>query len=106
MSISIDRGLVIEALQHAGVEDHRIRGDYSGRAMFGARCFGVDFDHLRDAFAFAVALGAVCGAADVDYGPLLDRVATDDMGRGMILYFPGVTLDGDEATEATEDDAA
>lgn len=97
----LSRDLVDTALGNAGldVEAVNVRGDYSGRGMLGRTCFGVDFDSLGDSFAFIAALVAEMERTGLDVFELLRTTSTDDMGRGMILYFPGVTLDGDTDTE-------
>jgi hypothetical protein len=63
---------------------------YSGRGMYGDRCLGVTVH--GDTFAFVLMLGAQL--ADYGYLALAEKLAakvcTDDMGRGTVVYFPGI----------------
>lgn len=79
---------VIEAATN--VVDISLTGDYSGRGMFGERCFGIIVDNMTDVTRFFVALAQIDGPLADD---LLDHMATDSMGRGLIAYFPGYTTD-------------
>lgn len=78
----------------------RIHRHYSGRAMYGEYCFGITIG----ADVPQVELGAklmrkACETANQKYGPIsfpddvltaMKRARTDSMGRGTIVYFPGI----------------
>jgi hypothetical protein len=69
---------------------------YSGRAMYGQECLGIDLDSEADAFRIALAIQSS------DLADALSRPRYDSMGLGIIVYFPnvavpeGVTDDDDE----------
>ena len=61
---------------------------YSGRGMSGVECLGVRFDSIEDLVSWAFAMGD-----DSDYNlvRLLARnVKIDEMGRGIVAYWPHV----------------
>jgi hypothetical protein len=64
---------------------------YSGRGMFGRRCLGINFDSIAEAFKFALSIGAVDG----DLADCLDAPRFDDMGRGIVIYWPSIEFDLD-----------
>lgn len=66
---------------------------YSGRGMYGERCLAVEFDAIGEILN-AVAIG---GDAAVEHARTLARARTDSMGRGSILYFPGVPFVGTDS---------
>lgn len=68
-----------------------VTSDYSGRGMYGAACLGFTVSHLADAFKIAVAMGGVLGADEAR--EIAGKARSDSMGRDVIVYFPGVTLD-------------
>ena len=97
---------LVDALDFVGVDalDDDIRNDYSGRAMYGAECFGVTTDQPQlVGLAIVTALiEAANGDIDADYAVaeaarIVGAARTDSMGRSTIIYFPGWQL-------ATEDD--
>lgn len=68
---------------------------YSGRAMFGRPCLGVDTGDVGE--VFAAVLEAVEGDDDThDLQDAFRNMRTDAMGRGTILYFPNVPFLGDD----------
>lgn len=98
-----------EILESADLFDGeaRPRADYSGRGMYGDTCFGITFSSSTGLSRFMVAAGMATAnqEADDDVRPddVLDSLAlanatcTDSMGRDMIAYWPGWTLEGDLA---------
>lgn len=106
-----------EALEAVEIHDPEVRTDYSGRAMYGATCFGVvlgdrDLPKLGLALAMAEHMAVDGLWADGDEPELadfteravilLECVRMDDMGRAVIAYFPGWLL----ATEDTDEEVA
>ena len=68
-----------------------IREDYSGRGMYGATCLGFVVSSQRTVMRLVACMTEVLGldmALDV-----IRKASTDSMGRDMIVYFPGVTLE-------------
>ncbi len=64
---------------------------YSGRGMFGDTCFGVvgDPNGIQGAlmdFAYD------CPAARGAVGRIVKNQRRDSLGKGMIVYFPGVDI--------------
>lgn len=63
-----------------------IQGDvrrYSGRGMYGQECLGIDGDFDRDDFAFRI-------GAHPFLGRVLGKPRFDQMGKGIIAYWPGI----------------
>lgn len=84
----MDGGHLIDLLEHAGYNARR----YSGRAMYGATCVGVDLDHPGKLFRLGLLLGAAAVEKNADEYVGTDpedlpRPVTDNMGRGIIAYW-------------------
>lgn len=81
---------IIEAVMEADLEpEDCIRWGYSGRGMYGKECFGF----IGDAAGFGrliVELTVMIGADDTRQ--LTNFMVTDNMGLGVIFYFPGVEV--------------
>ena len=95
---ALDTEAVVMAADMAGIDiDDDLRRDYSGRFMYGEKCFGL-VAH-PSAFARFMAEVAKDEAEGNATDGLCDRLAgalrTDDMGLSTIHYFPGLLLDGD-----------
>lgn len=86
--------LIRTAVDLAGLYDDSdtIRTDYSGRGMYGDRCFGIVVADQREAARVLVNLATLDGDLAVE---LADRWTTDSMGMTTIVYFPGVAIDAD-----------
>ena len=67
---------------------------YSGRAMYGARCVAIDGDNVLDAVAKIV---EAWKDATYELAQLLRRARYDNMGMGMVLYFPEIEWDPEVA---------
>jgi len=68
---------------------------YSGRGMFGAECVGIvgntEAGVLDDLDGVRLALRAQLRGDDLDaFNAAVERRQTDDMGRGIIVYFPSL----------------
>lgn len=98
---TIERKLVKDALNNANIRegedgDASIREEYSGRGMYNRTCFGVTFNRESDSYKFLVSLALILAKeGEDDQAPyvLAAAATTDSMGTGMILYFPGFTLE-------------
>ena len=78
------------------IDDAELRS-YSGRNMYGKECLGIDMESMTDAFRFALSV------QDSDLAYILSQPVFDNMGRGIIVYFPDVEapegIDNDEDEE-------
>jgi len=76
---------------------------YSGRAMYGDICLGIVFHNgAGDLFALALELQR----QDPDLAELLDSspCRTDSMGRGEVIYWERLKLDGTDLDEEGDED--
>lgn len=95
--------------------EHNLRTDYSGTAMFDMTCVGWTSDNIDKAMVLIAMMkykedleesALVDGDElqrfifDNDIADIYDKVVsgarTDSMGRGMILYFPRITIDKED----------
>lgn len=97
MAVEISKSDILAALTFTGIEDEP-RWGYSGRGMYGARCFGFT-GTMEDYSNFL--LGIVdtvydqtedIAAATQIASQFGERVSTDSMGYDTIFYFPGITV--------------
>lgn len=67
---------------------YSFRSNYSGRFMYGRICIGVsgEGDLKMDLFEFLVSDGLSVSRAR----QIVNSAKTDDMGLGMIIYFPTI----------------
>lgn len=87
------------AAESAGLGDSAIRMGYSGRGMFGRKCFGI-VGGPPDLVAFFEELSEASleNGDDGRYGALTldlvqamrEGIATDDMARELIYYWPNI----------------
>ena len=67
--------------------------DYSGRGMYGSQCVGFS---VRGGNAEARVTKAIIRSLDDAFADeMLSALRTDSLGLGTIVYFPGITLDGE-----------
>lgn len=94
--ITITRTDVEDAINDAGLgmDDVHVRHGYSGRGMYGDKCFGIDFETNADMIAFVAAFSYRACQKGEDIPEWLRDVRTDDMGRGIVAYWPRVALEG------------
>ena len=89
------------------IEDHaEIRHDYSGRGMFGEKCFGFVVENPEAAIAEIQAdINGIYEPEELrqEFTELLQHSRRDSMGFDMILYFPGYqTTETDKETEEND----
>jgi hypothetical protein len=73
-----------------------LRTDYDGRGMHGKTCIGLAADSVPDVVKALVQFAA----SDPDLASeLLNSWSLDDMGKGVIVYFPGFTSERDDGCE-------
>lgn len=95
---------IIDALRNYGFN---VRS-YSGRAMYGANCVGLDVESFGAVMNIAV--GLIEGGIDpTEVCELGENMRTDNMGLGYIVYWPALELsekqhDALMQTELTEDE--
>lgn len=70
---------------------------YSGRFMYGQDCLGIDMDSMADAFRFALMV------TDSELADALSSPRFDNMGKGIIVYFPNVGVP-EGVTDEDEDE--
>lgn len=94
-----------DLLEEAG---HECRS-YSGRAMYGKECLGVDTERSLGTL-IADVMEAMVSTVDMEDGHTVSACAdafrqmkTDSMGLGTIVYFPGVPFVADDEEETGED---
>lgn len=68
---------------------------YSGRGMFGQSCLGVEANDVKELMQTCiVTLRERCSDLTPDewddIEDALGRMQSDSLGRGMIIYFPGI----------------
>lgn len=83
----------IENLENAAMArdiNVTVQERYSGRAMFGQYCLGLTVPSVFDAFRIATLLGEMMSEYILVH--MSDNAATDDMGLGTIIYFPGLQV--------------
>ena len=100
MSIALDtnqRSLVEEA---AGNYDGGIT-EYSGRCMYGTTCLGINLDDLRKVTELLV---YIAGDDHNLATTLANNLTLDDMGRGVIAYWPIIAFDGFTDFDNEDDD--
>jgi hypothetical protein len=87
---------IVDAFETAGYEPR----SYSGRAMYGAHCLGVECDNgagLMAELAVSIAEQASDPAEVAEIMQHLTSPRGDSMGRGSILYWPSIEwMDGEE----------
>jgi len=97
----------MHALQQLFDEAEIETRSYSGRSMYGKECLAVDLnkglgDFIADVlYAMQSQLG---GEAHDEIAEAFRGMATDSMGRGIIVYFPGVPFEVDDEEGAEGDD--
>jgi hypothetical protein len=69
-------------------QDGSVRDDYSGRGMYGDRCLSIVVDSESSAVRALVVLAQDSECAS-DAQDLAERWTVDQMGLGVVVYFPG-----------------
>lgn len=83
----------LDTLENAAYDAGGEIRSYSGRAMFGTTCLGLDVESITTLARFFVSLAA----NDLDLATrLTNNVRTDSMGMGMIAYWPAFSFGDDE----------
>ena len=84
-----ERNAIRRALEDCDDAVESVQTDYSGRDMYGAKCFGiVTDDPFRVVGSMSMSLG-MAGYDDLAID-LYSNTCIDDMGLSKIVYFPDV----------------
>lgn len=99
--------LLVRFCQETGTAD--FTNVYSGRGMFGKQCFGITVPR------FSTLLGTIGSILNFileespdallqrelleEFGSILNKGMTDNLGTGTIMYFPGYLLSDDVPSE-------
>lgn len=88
--MQISKDAILEAAWEADIDpEDDIRWDYSGRWMYGAKCFGI----IGNTAAYARFLLKLAEGGNPDAAwELADVVRTDSMAYDTIFYFPNVDV--------------
>lgn len=84
----VPREWVEQAVEYAAVE---LAEDYSGRSMYGEVCFGIITDDLGAAKPGRFVLSLYEHDKQLA-DDLLQAARQDDLGKGMIVYYPGFVV--------------
>ncbi len=102
-------------------DEFSIRNDYSGRFMYGAKCFAITTrsgGQAGELFS-AILCGVQCVNADMtgetemldayvdllnELSDLFSNMCQDQMGLGMVDYFPGYQLVEDDETDEEDEE--
>jgi hypothetical protein len=90
-------------IENAGLEPY----SYSGRAMYGKTCLAVNLDNGLGEFISAIMTEALENADNddiFDVARAFESMRTDSMGRGIVVYFPGVPFEGDDSEDDEDED--
>lgn len=91
----------LEIIEDAiGYFDDAEMDSYSGRGMFGRQCLGITFNSMGDAFRFALLLD------DEDLTLMLSAPRFDNMGLGIVIYWPDVEAPEGIGEDEDEDEDA
>lgn len=94
------RSTLNDILDDADLEFQSVYVDYSGRGMYGDKCFGI-IGNLHTYAVFLIAATAILNTEEYGWGgELLEALANprvDSLGRESIYYFPSLEIgEGDE----------
>ena len=98
-----------EEIENIG--EHRVRADYSGRGMYGKECIGVESAYgsvEQDKVTLAILKALYPDRDELTWEEVMDLMETlprprhDSMGLGMIVYYPGLTIE--EGVEVLDND--
>ena len=97
MSNTISKQNLKAFFEIASANGWNVRNDYSGRCMYGDRCFAIDGDGSLGSFAGQLFIAVAEGDLDpYELSDMFETTRQDNMGLGMVYYFPGWKADDDE----------
>ena len=97
-----ERNAIRRALSNCDDAIESVETEYSGRGMYGAKCFGiVTDDPFRVVGSMSMALG-MDGYENLAID-LYSNTCTDNMGLSKIIYFPDVEWGAEDESEDVYD---
>jgi hypothetical protein len=90
-------------LEFAEDKDCRVYEQYSGRCMYGSKCFGLVGDSISNMSMRLVIFLTRNGEEDLAER-LYNNVRTDSMGLSSIIYFPNVEWNEGDAEKVDTDE--
>lgn len=98
----IDRARVIALLTDQAEAVDLSAGSYSGRGMYGARCFSISGEFSE---VWSAVMAAQADLTDEGSGDLIPPPRQDSMGLGIVWYWPELSVDEDpEEGDPEEED--
>lgn len=94
----------MELQELAQIAELKVRS-YSGRGMFGKECVGISADNVGDTLADLLQAAKDAEddeSVDVVIDALRD-MRTDNLGRGVVVYFPSFEWKDEEDEDAEEE---
>jgi hypothetical protein len=92
MSRTIDRDALFTACLDADVETSAVYDSYSGRFMYGARCFGLVVQSRNEVTKVMLQLQRARALSPEEIDQLVEDMRADQLGKRTIFYFPGWEL--------------
>lgn len=81
-----------QTLDYAALHNTPAPRSYSGRGMEGDECAAVVVGDEAEFALFFVALPTIIGEDQAQY--VAKHTRTDGMGRGIVVYWPGIEIEG------------
>lgn len=92
------------AIREIEAADIRIHEDYSGRGMFGEKCFALSCDGSIGVLLSDLLRAVACEGSEAveELADMFESMRTDSLGLGKIYYFPGWILPESEDEDDEE----
>ena len=99
------RNLIKESLENFN-EEANIYTHYSGRSMYGKKCFGITTEQYTNPISVMMEIATeLSRSGEEDLAKkMADCVREDNMGLGAIAYFPTIEWGHEEVFEEDEDE--
>jgi hypothetical protein len=97
---TLDRQIILDALE----DEDALCENYSGRFMYGDKCFGIvgsiqDYGKFMSNLGMNVYDDSIMGLTVFEVDSLAGATREDSMGRDAIFYFPGYNVEPAEDDE-------
>ena len=95
--MEIEKNVLLDLALDAGLDEDCLYLNYSGRGMYGAKCFGIVGGQHTFAKFLVEAARSVDGVQNLG-DQMAESVHLDNMGHELIFYFPNITVveDGED----------
>ena len=107
----IPREILVELCENASSvnDDPILYDDYSGRGMYGANCFGIEYSDNGSLMRIGAAIWEMFGprgehASIVEAGDLFDDARGTNVAMDYIVYFPSFITDHVDEDDDDEED--